>query len=254
MDIVERFRAAKMRVLSEEKTSSGFSVYAERAIHKTVKLYLEPNIECHEVPLLDSVADVYTSEGVFEVQTGSPLPLIPKIEKLLCGGYKVTLVLPYAAITHHRWLDKESGEISNPKQRRLAPKGYHAIARSLYAIREFIGREGFAVRLLPLEIEEYRVLDGRGKDKKRGATLIEKLPIEILEDRLLVGRRDYLELLPIDLPEPFTAPEYKRASRSRSRYDVLLLKLLCDIGVLLRQGKRSGAYLYSRLTEQLSEG
>ena len=39
MDIIERFRAAKMRVLGEEEASSGFSVYAERAIHKTVKFY-----------------------------------------------------------------------------------------------------------------------------------------------------------------------------------------------------------------------
>ncbi len=246
MDISERFRAARMRVLSEEKTSRGFSVYAERAIHKTVKLYIEPRCECHEASIPFGIADVLNEEGVFEVQTGSPLPLIPKLEGLLGAGYRVTLVLPYAAITRHRWLDKTTGEISTPAARKIPPKGYQTIARSLYAVRRFIGREGFAVRLLPLEVEEYRALDGRGRDKKRGATLIEKLPLDILEDRLLVGVRDYLELLPSTLGEVFTAPEYKKAVRSRSRYDVIMLKLLCEIGVLLRSGKRAGAYLYSR--------
>lgn len=253
MDNPERFSMAKARVLSEETTSCGFTVYRERAIHKTAKLYIDPHSEHHEVPLMDSVVDVYNEDGVFEVQTGSPLPLIPKIDKLLASGYRVTLVFPYAAITRHRWLNRDTGELSPLSTRRVAPLGYQAIARSLYAIRKFIGRDGFSVRLLPLEVEEYRVLDGRTRDKKRGATLIEKLPLTLIEDRLLAHPCDYLGLLPDGLPTPFTAPEYKRATRSRSRYDGIMLKLLLDIGVIRREGKRANAYLYSVVTDTNDE-
>lgn len=245
MDSLERFSLAKARMLSEEAISEGFTVYQEKAIHKTVKLYIDGDKEHHEVPLLDGVVDVYNGEGVFEVQTGSPLPLLPKLERLLGGGYKVTVVLPYAAITRHRWLDRETGELSPLKPRRVAPLGYQTIARSLYALRRFIGREGFAVRLLPLEVEEYRALDGWSRDKKRGATLIERLPLSLIEDITLHTPRDYLALLPSGLASPFTAPEYKRAARSRSRYDVLMLKLLLDIGVIKNEGKRANAYLYA---------
>lgn len=253
MDNLERFSIAKSRVLSEETTSCGFTVYQERAIHKTVKLYIEPMAEHHEVPLLDSVVDVCNDGGVFEVQTGSPLPLIPKIDKLLTAGYRVTLVFPYAAITRHRWLNRDTGELSPLSTRRIAPLGYQAIARSLYAIRQFIGRDGFSVRLLPLEVEEYRVLDGRGREKKRGATLIEKLPLTLIEDRLLAHPRDYLGLLPEGLSATFTAPEYKRATRSRSRYDSIMLKLLLDIGVIRREGKRANAYIYAVVSDTDSE-
>ncbi len=243
--MLERFALAKARVISEEMLSEGFSVYQERAIHKTVKLYIDPDREHHEVPIMDSVADVYNESGVFEVQTASPLPLLPKIEKLLASGYSVTLVFPYPAITRHRWLDKETGEIVPTKARKVTPTGYHKVARSLYAVRKFVGRVGFSIRLLPLEIEEYRILDGRGRDKKRGATLLEKLPLSLIEDISLVTPVDYLRLLPVTLGGSFTAPEYKRATHSRSRYDTVMLKFLVDIGVLRREGKRGNAYLYA---------
>lgn len=241
----EQFDMARKRVISEEHTSDGFTVLAERAVHKMIKLYLEPRVEYHEVPTLGSVADICNESGITEVQTGSFAPLIPKLKKFL-PETGVTLVHPLIALTRHRWLSRETGEISAPK-RGGRPKTLHSIAFELYKIREFLTHKNFTLRVIFLECEEFRALDGWDRTRKRGATLIEKLPTKILDDITLTSREDYRILLPDTLGERFLAKDYMRAIKSRSRYDIYNLKLLSELQFITRTGKSGNAYIYTRL-------
>lgn len=238
------FAEAARRVALEEKISDGFSVYAERAVHKTFKLYLEPRAECHEVPLMGSVCDILNERGVTEVQTGSLAPLIPKLRRLI-KEHKVTLVHPFAIHTRHRWLDRATGEITEPG-RRGTERTIHSVAKDLYAIRELIENENLTVVILAYECEEFRALDGRGRDRKRGATLLGKHPVRLLGELKLSSREDYLEFLPDALGEQFTMAEYLKAIKGRSRYDTLALKLLMHLGFVRQIGKRGRAFLYER--------
>ncbi len=241
----ERFRSARERVLLEEVTPGGFTVLSERAVHKMVKLYLEPRVECHEISVMGSVADVLNENGIFEVQTGSFRPLLPKIKKLL-PHYRVTLVHPLIALTHHRWLNKETGEISTPRPGGRA-KTLHSLGFELYKIRELLGSENFTLCVIFLECEEFRSLDGWDKTGKRGATLIERLPTKIRDEIVLSSVDDYRVLLPDTLPDTFLASDYMRAIKSRSRYDSYNLRLLCELGIIERIGKSGRAYVYKRL-------
>ena len=236
------FAEAARRVALEEKISEGFSVYAERAVHKTFKLYLEPRAECHEVPFMGSVCDILNERGVTEVQTGSLSPLIPKLKRLTKES-KVTLVHPFATHTRHRWLDRATGEITEPG-RRGTERPIYSVAKDLYAIREIIGNENLTVVIFAYECEEFRALDGRGKDKKRGATLLGKHPVRLVGELKLSSREDYLKFLPDTLRGQFTMAEYLKSVKSRSRYDTLALKLLIHLGFVRQTGKRGRAYLY----------
>lgn len=240
-----RFLEAARRVALEERLSEGFSVYAERAVHKTFKLYVEPNAAAHEVPVLGSVADIMNADGITEVQTGSFAPLLPKLRRLL-PEYRVTLLHPFPLRTAHRWLDRESGEITSPKGRGSARSPY-SVARELYRIRELIGNENLTVRILAYECEEFRALDGWDMTKKRGATLLGKLPTCLVGELVLRQREDYLAFLPEGLDSPFTQKDFMKASHSRSRYDAVCVRLLEHLGIVRCTGKRGRAYLYERV-------
>ena len=239
-----RFSDAARRVALDEHISDGFSVYAERAVHKTFKLYLEPRAELHERPYLGSVADILNESGAIEVQTGSFAPLLPKLRKFLKEG-RVTLVHPFAIHTAHRWLNPETGEISEPSSRGTSRSPY-SVGRELYRIRELIGNEDLTVRIIAFDAEEYRRLDGRDKSHKRGATLLAKLPLRIVGYIDLCSPEDYRVFLPDSLPTQFTRREYLRAIKSRSRYDGVNLKLLEHLGMISLVGKRGRAFLYER--------
>ncbi len=245
---IECFSAAVDLARECGNRDGGFSVYAERLIHKAVKLYIEPRTECHEVELLGSVADIFTDGKVYEVQTASPLPLIPKIEKIL-PHYPLTLVLPYPALTRHKWIFPETGELLPTRETNIKPKGLIAISRSLYAVRKFIGKEGFSILALPMCVTETRLLDGYGKTRRRHATLVEKIPTLLYDEIELSKKSDYMSLIPFGLSEKFTAKEFLAAAKTRSRYDAVALKLLCELGLISRVAKNKNAYVYQAITD-----
>lgn len=242
---IARFSDAVRRVALEERLSEGFSVYAEGAVHKTVKLYLEPNAEHHEVPLLGGVADIFDGEVVREVQTGDLSPLVPKLKRIL-PYYPVEIVHPFPVYTSHRWLDKDSGEISAPTKRG-ACRSIYTVSRRLYPIRELIGNNGLTVRILAYECEEFRALDGWDKTKKRGATLLGKMPRALVGELVLRGASDYRALLPDSLQDGFRRVDYFKAVKGRSRYDGAGLKLLLYLGVIEQTGREGRSAIYSRV-------
>ena len=239
----KEFDLACSRVLAGEELSDGFTVYNEQFIHKAVKLYLDPDPSHHEYPLMGGVADVFSDGEIYEVQTGSFAPLLPKLRRFL-SEYKVTLVHPLISLTHHRWLDRDSGEISPPPRRSGKPKGLHSLGFELFKIRELIEHPNFSLRVIFLECDEFRVLDGWDKSKKRGATLLGKIPLGIIDEITLKGRDAYKMLLPDTLGKSFLAKDYMRAIGSRSRYDVYSLRLLTELGFVKRAAKVGNAYLY----------
>ena len=242
----EAFLNALQRVDDEERLSRGFTVLKEGDIHKAIKLYIEPDASKHEVVLPHAVLDILNDDGVYEVQTGSPLPLLTKLRALI-PDYKVTLVLPYRALTAHRWLDTESGELTGPRRKASRPKGIVSLSRSLYAVRELIGEENFSIRVIGLVVEDTRALDGYGKDKKRRATLLSRRPTDIVLDEVFREKSDYLRIIPTILGDTFTEPEFVTAIKSRSRYDRMFLNLLVTLGVLERSEGEGRAYLYRKL-------
>ena len=242
------FSRAMERVAMGEQLSDGFTVYQESYVHKAVKLYFEPNEERHEVSLLGSVADIFDGRTVTEVQTGGFSPLLPKLKKLI-KSYPVHLVHPFPVITHHRWKDPESGEITLPK-RAGQPRSLFSAARELYALRDIIPSDNLTVTFLGYECDEYRLLDGYGKDKKRRATMLGKIPTRLVGSISFSSRADYSALIPDGLSERFTASDYLSAIKSRSRYDGMLLRLLLHLGYAEEIGNRGRAKLYLLVSEE----
>ena len=86
-----RFLEACRWALSGEGAPQGIGTLGEKALHRAVKYYFQPDSQQREVPVPPYVADAVTPEGILEVQTRSFRRLRPKLQAFLSQG-PVTVV------------------------------------------------------------------------------------------------------------------------------------------------------------------
>jgi Fic family protein len=97
-----------------------------------------------------------------------------------------------------------------------------------------------------MDLEEYRLLNGWSKDRKKGSTRNDGIPVGLVDEVIIHTPSEYHKLLPENLPENFTSKDYQKASKLRQRDAVTALNILNHVGVVKRVGKKGRAYLYSR--------
>ena len=238
----ERFALLSERSLLDEKTDSGIGTLGEKAVHQTVKSYIEPRPECCEHKAFGFVADILNEKGIFEVQTRSFEKLPKKIKKAL-SECPVTVVYPLIREKKICWLAPDTGEIAEIKKSPKHEYPCDALAE-LSKIAEYIGKENFSVCLMFISAEEYRLLDGWDESRKKRATKYNIYPIELLEILEIKNDSDLHQLIPENLPEIFEAKDfYKRISR-KGRGAFYALKFMVDKGIFVQVGKRSNAKIY----------
>ena len=240
----ERFTKAREAVLSEQTASRGIGTLSEKSMHKILKLYIEPNEKNHEIEHLLSVADIKNEDGIFEIQTRAYSKLCPKLHKFLPDG-RVTVVCPLSYEKSVRWMDLESGEIGKASR---SPKheGVYDAMFMLFGIREYINHPNLNVRMIFLESEEFRALDGWDKTGKRGSNRIERIPTKIIAELRISSPSQYAYFVPESLGERFTSAEFSSAIRRTSRFSFYVIKFLCACGAIEENGKIGRARAYSR--------
>lgn len=238
----QRFCEALCRVMAEDTLSGGIGTLGEKSLHKTVKYYLEPDDNYHEIDYLGCVADIMKDGEITEVQTGSFAPLVTKFSRFL-PKCKVTLVHPLVAEKTVRKWDDTLGEFSHPRKSPRR-KTHFDLGYELYKISRFIPNDNLTVRILYLECEEYK----RSVKAKRHNSFskLECIPRGIIGTLEFKTREDYRVFIPDGLGDEFTAKEYYKAIKSRSRYDYYCLRLLMHLGLIERIGKDKNAYIYKK--------
>ena len=237
------FSRAQNAVLGEGIVKNGIGTLSERALHRILKLAYEPDESLHEQKVQGSVADILNADGIVEIQTRAFERLLPKLKKFL-GEYKVTVVYPMAREKRLHWLDPESGELSPPRKSPKKGKPSDAFFE-LYKIRALLGHENLSVRLAFFDMEEYKFQNGYGKDRKKGAHRIERIPVAFCEEIVLASREDYRIFLPASLGEEFTAKQYAKAIGQKPRYAYLGLRILKDAFGLISHVRTEGReYIY----------
>lgn len=234
----------------------------EKRLHAAIKLYICPDEACHERPVADMladeesaadkrrmVADVLVDGHIFEVQTGGFFPLKEKISRYLTHTpCRVTVVHPIPAVRYLSWIHPEDGSIIS---RRRSPKRGRVkdVAKELYWLSEFMGDPRFSLRLLLIELEEYRMADGWSRDGKRGSNRYERFPTALLGDVTLATPADYAAyFLPPLLASPdadgayplFTAAEYVRLTGIRGKATYSTIHLLERLGIIAQTEEMVG--------------
>ncbi|NLZ80724.1 MAG: hypothetical protein GX913_02820, partial [Clostridiales bacterium] len=65
----QRFLEAYEKIAFVNRERDGIGTLSEKTLHAVLKHYFEPKIENQEVKIGSYYADIYTEEGIIEIQT-----------------------------------------------------------------------------------------------------------------------------------------------------------------------------------------
>ncbi len=243
----ERFRAAMRQVITlETRERHGIGMQKEKTLHAVLKCFKEPDPDRQEIPIGNYIADIYNREGITEIQTAHLGNLREKLRAFL-PLYPVRVVYPIARKKDVIWIDPGTGE--ELKRNHSTHRGsYYTAFKELYRIRPFLREPGLTLELVLLDMDEYRLQDGWSRDGKRGSHRYDRVPTAYWSSLVLERPEDYMQLVPADLPEPFTAAELARAAGFPKALSSTVLLILTEMGCTVRTGKRGRAYEYRTAT------
>lgn len=237
----ERFHNALMKVTSDRERPT-IGTLSEKTIHAVIKLYTEPNEDRHEIPIGKHVADIYSDDRIYEIQTKNLKRLCEKLDEYL-PCYKVTIVHPIIRRKKIYWIDPDTGEMTVPKRPSPHIGSFENGIEELYSIWEYVKNPNLNVSFILIDADEFRLRDGYGRDNKKYGKWIDKVPTDIIDEKEFERPEDYLQYLPEGIPEEFTVKEAVECGMKEA-YAGLIISFLHKIGVIDRIGKKGRAYLY----------
>lgn len=238
----QSFREVRERVLGEERLRAGIGTLSEKTTHMILKNFYEPDVDRQEVPVGNYVADIFTGQEIIEIQSAGFGKMRDKLEAFLLE-YPVTIVHPIPHIKWLIWIDEETGTLSAPHKSPKRGNAYDAFLE-LYRIRDYLADRHLTVKLLMMELEEYKLLNGYGKNRKIRASKYDRIPLNIIEEITIERPEDLMQFVPLDLEEPFTKKQFARAAHIDERMAGLAIKLYQYYGMMEQTGKDGRAYLY----------
>ena len=236
------FEQAKNKIVGIERQRQGIGTLSEKTVHAILKLYYAPDEDMHEIPIENYVADIYTGEEIVEIQTRQFNRMRDKLTAFL-KQYPVTIVYPIPRYKWLIWIDEESGELSKPHKSPAKGNVYQAFIE-LYKIKMFLKHPNLRLRFVLLDMEEYRLLNGWSRDKKKGSHRYDRIPSNLVEEVAVESVRDYMQFIPYELEEPFTSEQFAKAAHIRRNLAQTVLNILTHVECVERVGKEGKAILY----------
>ncbi|MCM1186927.1 MAG: hypothetical protein NC251_07585 [Lachnoclostridium sp.] len=238
----DAFEAAKEKVIGIDRQRLGIGTLSEKTVHAILKNYYEPDEDKQEIPIENYVADIYANGEIIEIQTRQFDRMRNKLSVFL-PLYPVTVVYPIPREKWLIWIDEESGELS--KKRKSPAKGNPYLAfKELYKIKMFLKHPNLKFRLVLLDMEEYRLLNGWSTDRKKGSSRFDRIPTCLAEEVEISRLEDYMQFVPYELPEEFTTKDFAKAAHIPLPLAQKVLHVLHYIGTVERVGKKGNSYLY----------
>ncbi|MBO5166506.1 MAG: hypothetical protein J6B90_07900 [Lachnospiraceae bacterium] len=236
------FEQAKEQVIGIERQRLGIGTLSEKTVHAILKRYYAPDEDMHEIPIENYVADIYTGKEIIEIQTGQFNRMRDKLTTFL-KEYPVTIVYPIPRQKWLIWIDEESGELSKPHKSPAKGTPYQAF-KELYKIKMFLKDPNLRLKFALIDMEEYRLLNGWSRDKKKGSCRYDRIPSRLAEEVSVENVRDYLQFVPYDLQEPFNSEQFAKAAHIRKPLAQTVLNILTYVECVERVGKEGNSYLY----------
>lgn len=240
----ELFNKVCDEIIGQRQGLLGIGTLSEKTVHSVLKSYYDSNTNNHEIKIEGYVADICNGHEIIEIQTRSFDKLRKKLSVFL-DLYPVTIVFPIPYIKWIRWINPQTGEITRP--RKSPKKGSpHIIFPELYKIKSFLLDPNLRLKIVMLNVEEYRFLDGWSVDKKKGSTRCDRIPTNLVQEIYISNAKDYNHLIPEFLEEDFTSKDYRKASGLSAGASSTAVHILNYVGAIERIGKKGHAYLYTR--------
>ena len=212
---------------------AGIGTLQEKRLHQILKHFICDNEDYHEVGVANTrfVSDVRIGNLIFEVQTGDFFPMKKKIEHYLSNtDCLVTVVHPIPVIKWISWIDPKTHEIS-PRVRSPKKGRPEDLLPQLYCLIPHLQNPRLRYQLLFLEVEDFRFLDGRrSRDRKKGSTKYERIPLSLLGEMELNSAADFARFIPDALPDHFTVKQFSDLTGIRGRDAYSAVRVLTAMG------------------------
>lgn len=244
----ERFMKAVERAQSRERGMHGsVGTQNEKLIHAALKNYYAPFSDEQEIKIGSFFADAVSEDGIFEIQTKALYRLIPKLRTFL-EFTRVNVVHPVISESRTLFINSDSGEVVSQSVPRKT-RSLLDVFEELYSLREFIPNENLTVIIVRLRVEKRVYFKGEKIPDMRSRTarkkyVIEKYPLQLIEEIRLENPRDYGRFLPDKLPESFTKAELSKAARESK--SSLRTEVLRSAGIIEKIGKTGNSFIYKR--------
>ena len=221
------------------------NTYNESSLHNTLKIfYAEKYAGKTEVEVEGHIYDILCDDGqVIEIQTKNLSKLAGKIKDAIDHGHKVRLVYPLVYRTRII-LTSENGELIS---KRLSPKKgcIYDICRELTGMTDLLLNKKFTLEVITINMIEHRVrteapvqTTNKSRRFRKNWLKVNKRLEDILETKQFKTKKDYLSLLPPNLPEEFCAKDL-----NLPKYAHILLWLLSRI-LVIKQTRPKGNTKY----------
>lgn len=247
----EKFEKARQIVNRGSKQDAGIGTLKEGTLHAALKYYLQPDESKQEVKVGSYVADIMSDGEIVEIQTRAFSKLRKKLAFFL-ERYKVVVVYPVAYNKWISWINMETGEVS-PKRKSPKKGTPYEIFFELYQIKQLLSHPNLSILIYLMDIEEYKLLNGWSKNKKRGSYRKDRVPIQLRDKVVIECLADYKKLIPDTLQSPFTSKDFKEHTKLSLGRAQTALNILHHVGAIERSGKKGNAYLYIRAKEEQNE-
>jgi hypothetical protein len=99
-----------------------------------------------------------------------------------------------------------------------------------------------------LDLEEYRNLDGWSRDKKKGSSRYDQIPLQVTTVIDLIDAKDYARLLPDDLPATFTTKDLHLQAHISLKRAQIACNILSHLEVIQKTGKQNKMITYQKTT------
>ena len=114
----------------------------------------------------------------------------------------------------------------------------------LYKIKSYLKNPNLTIKLVLMDVEEYKLLNGWDNSKKRGAWRYDRIPVGIREIVVLEQPEDYMQFVPYELEDGFTSKDFASVCRINKSTAGLALNILNYMGMVKRTGKQGNSYIY----------
>lgn len=237
------FEQTAERIISSSRSGGGIGTLGEKTLHTVLKYYIEPDSAWHEIKVGPYVVDILGKSGIIEIQTRNFSNMRKKLKYLLPDNH-VTIVYPAVHQKWLSWIDPDTGEIT---KKRKSPKTGRpsAIFHELSRIKPLLKNPNLSLRILLLDMEETRFLNGWSDDKKRGSYRCNRIPTKLVDDLTIPSPAEYDKLLPPLLPMPFTSKDYQKAANISLHAAQTAINILQYVGVVAHVGKQGRLFLYT---------
>ena len=239
----EAFEEAKKKIIGVDRQRLGIGTLSEKTVHALLKQYMEPDEDHQEIPIENYVADIYKDGEIIEIQTRQFNKMRNKLNAFL-PLYPVTIVYPIPREKYVIWIDTETGELSKPRKSPLKGTPY-TVFPELYKIKMYLKDKNLRFKLILMDMEEYRELNGWSPDKKKGSSRYDRIPTQLIKEVEINCPEDYMQFVPYELDGEFTVKDFAKAAHIPSRLAGIVINILYYIGTIDRSGKKGNAYLYT---------